>query len=185
MIPSASPPRANRAWLLDRPWRFVAFGFGSGLSSIAPGTVGTLWAWALALFGQSFFPEFTTSDVLIALLCGFAFGSWACGRSGAELGVCDHAGMVWDEMIAFWLILLVIMPASWEIQALAFVVFRFFDIVKPGPITWLDQYFKKWQGDAVFGKWSNTYRGFGVMVDDILAAFFTLIVISVFIKLGF
>jgi phosphatidylglycerophosphatase A len=119
------------------------------------------------------------------LIFGFGSGCWACGKSGAELQVFDHSGMVWDEIIAFWMILLFVLPASWKIQLLAFVLFRFFDIAKPGPIRWVDTYFKNWQGDGFFSKWQQLFRGFGVMIDDLLAAFFTLIFLSVFIKLGF
>ncbi len=175
----------NRRWIFERPWRIIAFGFGSGLSSFGPGTAGTLWAWAFALIFQYFFNSFSLMDMCLLLIFGFGLGCWACGKSGAELQVFDHSGMVWDEIIAFWMILLFVLPASWKIQLLAFVLFRFFDIAKPGPIRWVDTYFKTWQSDGFFGKWPNLFRGFGVMIDDLLAAFFTLIVLSVFIKLGF
>ena len=178
-------PLPYRDWMLARVWRFLAFGMGSGLSSIAPGTVGTLWAWALALLSYSFFADFTVSDVSILLIFGFFLGCWACGKCGAELGVFDHSGMVWDEIIAFWLVLLFVLPASWKIQIIAFVLFRFFDIVKPGPIRWVDAYFKTWQPQGFFGRWPNFFRGFGVMIDDILAAFFTLIALSVLSNIGF
>ena len=179
------PSLPNSRWMLGRPWRLLAFGFGSGLSGIGPGTVGTLWAWAFALLCPWIFSGFSVVEVFILLVVGFLCGVWACGKAGAELGVFDHSGMVWDEIIAFWLVLIFIFPASWKIQCLAFVLFRFFDIAKPGPIKWIDAYFKTWQGGGFFGKWPNTFRGFGVMIDDILAAFFTLIVLSVFFKLGF
>jgi phosphatidylglycerophosphatase A len=180
---SLNPPHLR--WIFERPWRFIAFGFGSGLSKLGPGTVGTLWAWAFALIFQYVFAGFTLTDMIILLLFGFGLGCWACGKSGADLQVFDHSGMVWDEIIAFWMILLFVLPASWKIQLLAFVLFRIFDIAKPGPIRWIDAYFKTWQGDGFFEKWPNLFRGFGVMIDDLVAAFFTLIVLSVFIKLGF
>ena len=177
------PP--NRRWKIERPWRTIAFGFGSGLSTIGPGTVGTLWAWAFALVCQHFFSGFTIIDILVLLIFGFGIGCWACGKSGEELQIFDHSGMVWDEIIAFWLILLFVLPASWKIQTMAFILFRLFDIAKPGPIRWVDGYFKTWQVTGFFGQWPQLFRGFGVMIDDLLAAFFTLIVLSVFIKLGF
>ena len=185
MDSSTSLTLPNRRWILERPWRFIAFGFGSGLSTFGPGTVGTLWAWAFALLCQYFLTGYSVVDLYILLTFGFGVGCWACGKSGAELQVFDHSGMVWDEIIAFWTILLFVLPASWKIQLLAFILFRFFDIAKPGPIRWIDAYFKTWQGDGFFGKWQQLFRGFGVMIDDLLAAFFTLIVLSVFIKLGF
>ena len=177
-------PLPNLRWMVQKPWRLLAFGFGSGLSSMGPGTVGTLWAWAFGLIFQSFFGGYSFSDLLLLLSFGFFFGCWACGKSGEELGITDHSGMVWDEIIAFWVVLLLILPSSWKIQLLGFIVFRFFDIAKPGPIRWIDRFFKTWDGQGVFGKWPMLFRGFGVMIDDLMAAFFTLIVVSVFIKLG-
>jgi len=177
-------PQPNRHWMMSKPWRLFAFGFGSGLSSIGPGTVGTLWAWAVGLIFQSFFAEYTKIDGTILLTLGFLLGCWACGKCGEELGKPDHSGMVWDEIIAFWLVLLLILPSSWKIQTLGFIAFRIFDIAKPGPIRWVDAYFKTWNGEGFFGKWPSLFRGFGVMIDDLIAAFFTLVVISVFIKLG-
>ena len=183
-IDSSTPSLPNRRWMMEKPWRLFAFGFGSGLSSIGPGTVGTLWAWALGLICQSFFSRYTLSNVLILLVLGFFLGCWACGKSGKELGITDHSGMVWDEIIAFWLVLVLILPSSWKIQTLAFIVFRFFDIAKPGPIRWIDRFFKTWDGSGFFGKWPTLFSGFGVMIDDMIADFFTLIVLSIFIKLG-
>jgi phosphatidylglycerophosphatase A len=174
----------NRRWMMHTPWRLFAFGFGSGLSTIAPGTVGTLWAWAIGLLLKTFFVEFTYFDAFWLLIFGFFLGCWACGKTGEELGKPDHSGMVWDEIIAFWLVLLFVLPSSWKIQALAFLTFRYFDIAKPGPIQWIDEYFKHWDGTGYFGKWPTMFRGFGVMIDDLLATFFTLIVISIFYKLG-
>ena len=101
---SLNPPHLR--WIFERPWRFIAFGFGSGLSKLGPGTVGTLWAWAFALIFQYLFAGFTLTDMSILLVFGFALGCWACGKSGEELQVFDHSGMVWDEIIAFWMILL-------------------------------------------------------------------------------
>jgi phosphatidylglycerophosphatase A len=172
-------------WLLERPWRLLAFGFGSGLSKLAPGTVGTLWAWAFALFVQPFFATQTPLEITLLWVGGFLLGIWACGNTGDNLGVPDHSGMVWDEILAFWLILLFVLPANWQIQLLAFGLFRFFDIAKPGPIRFVDRWFKDWQPKGYLGRYPSTVRGFGVMIDDILAAFLTLIVISIFIHLGF
>jgi phosphatidylglycerophosphatase A len=180
---SLNPPHLR--WIFERPWRFIAFGFGSGLSKLGPGTVGTLWAWAFALIFQYLFAGFTFTNMIILLVFGFGLGCWACGKSGEELQVFDHSGMVWDEIIAFWMIMLFVLPASWKIQLLAFILFRIFDIAKPGPIRWIDTYFKTWQGAGFFKNWPNLFRGFGVMIDDLVAAFLTLIVLSVFIKLGF
>jgi phosphatidylglycerophosphatase A len=95
---------------------------------------------------------------------GFVIGVWACHRTGLDLGAPDHGSMVWDEIIAFWIVLALVMPAGWETQLVAFVVFRFFDMVKPPPIAYFDKHIK---------------GGFGVMWDDIIAAFYTLLVFAI------
>ena len=186
-FPEYSPqisPTPTFAWLKERVWRLFAFGFGSGLSKVAPGTIGTLWAWIAALTYHLYYPNLSTTEGWILLLAGFIFGTWICGLTGAELGKPDHGGMVWDEMLAFWLILF-FLPTTWIVQLIAFVLFRFFDIVKPQPIAMIDQYFKTWQPSALLQPYKNWIRGFGVMIDDILAALATLIVISILIRTGF
>ena len=87
---------------------------------------------------------------------------WACGKTGRALGVADDGAMVWDEIVAFMLVL-VFTPALWQWQAGAFALFRLFDIVKPPPIRYFDRRLK---------------NGFGVMFDDVLAAFYTLLVLA-------
>ena len=168
----------NLNWLLARPWRFLAFGLGSGLAPQAPGTVGTLWAWAMALVCQRIGGQWTDLEIVLLLGCGLIIGIKACGQTGEDLGAPDHSGMVWDEMIAFWIILLFILPASWKVQLLAFILFRFFDIAKPGPIGWVDAWFKNWQPRGFLNEWVLNLRGLGVMLDDLFAALFTLIVLS-------
>ena len=114
-------------------------------------------------------------------------GCWICGKVGEELGVPDHGGIVWDEFIAFWLILLVCMPMSIWSQLGAFALFRFFDAVKPGPIKMIDQYFKHYNlVDRVdqptrLPLWF--IKGFGVMIDDLAAAFATLLVITILVRI--
>ncbi|CAM4211776.1 phosphatidylglycerophosphatase A [Kerstersia similis] len=146
-------------WVLRSPARFLAMGLGSGLLRPAPGTWGTLAAWLLWLLvplGAS------NAGIGIILALCFIYGCWICQRVGQELGVPDHGGMVWDEMVAFWLVLW-LSPAGWFAQLCAFALFRLFDIVKPAPIRQLDAHFK---------------NGFGVMLDDLLAAGYTLIVMA-------
>jgi phosphatidylglycerophosphatase A len=148
-------------------WRFVwshpahclAFGGGIGLLPVAAGTAGTLLAfplfWLLA-------PRLTALEYLALLAAMFAAGIWACGRTGRALGVADHGGMVWDEVVAFMLVLF-FAPATLYWQAFAFLLFRLFDILKPPPIAYYDRTFKS---------------GFGVMLDDLMAAFYTLLVLA-------
>ena len=96
-------------------------------------------------------------------------GWWACTVTARDLRVADPSSIVWDEVVAFWLVLWLIAPAGWLAQLVAFALFRFFDAAKPGPVGWADSYFKGagWRG------------GFGILVDDLVAAFCTLLVIAV------
>jgi phosphatidylglycerophosphatase A len=142
-------------WVCRDPGRLIAFGLGSGLIRPASGTWGTLLAWAILAIG-------------VFLAVAFLYGCWACHRVGRELQQPDHVGMVWDEMVAFWLVLW-LTPAGWLPQALAFVLFRTFDIVKPPPIKFFDAHIK---------------GGFGVMWDDIVAAGYALLVMALVARTG-
>ena len=123
-------PRPGVGFLLAHPAHFIALGFGTGLSPFAPGTVGTLLAFPLyAVLAYWFAPEWVGA----AIAAFFLIGIWACGRTGRDLGVADHGGMNWDEVVAF-LGVLVFTPPGLAWQAAAFVAFRFFDIAKPPPI---------------------------------------------------
>lgn len=150
---------------LSHPAHWVAMGFGSGLSRKAPGTVGTLWAWAAYLVLQTWFNPLQIGGVILgALLVGW----WACTVSAQRLALADPGCIVWDEVVAFWLILWLLMPAGFLTQLLAFALFRFFDAVKPGPVGWADRVFKG-------GGWRG---GWGILVDDLVAAFCTLLVFA-------
>jgi phosphatidylglycerophosphatase A len=147
-------------FMLRHPAHVIALGAGAGLIPVAPGTAGTLLAfplyWALT-------PLFSDWALLALTAFGFALGIWACGATGRSLGVADHGAMVWDEVVAFALVLL-FTPAGWQWQAGAFLLFRLFDILKPPPIRYFDRRLKS---------------GFGVMFDDLLAAFYTLVVLAI------
>lgn len=163
-------------WMFQTASRTLAFGFGSGLSPVAPGTAGTLWAWAAFLIGEYLL---TTEDFLWMIGGGILLGCWICGQVSEELGKKDFGGIVWDEMIAFWLILIFIMPTSIWLQIIAFALFRFFDAVKPGPIGMIDRHFKELENPGAPSNLRQIlWRGFGIMVDDLAAAFFTLLVIA-------
>jgi phosphatidylglycerophosphatase A len=152
-------------FMLAHPAHILALGFGSGLSRIMPGTVGTLFGWLCFHAFTTRWPEFFTPlSWGILIVGGFIIGVWACDITGRHMGVADHGAMVWDEIIAIWLVLVMISPADFRAQCLAFVLFRFFDMVKPPPIRNIERRFK---------------GGFGVMIDDILAAFFALLVIAI------
>ena len=151
--------QANWRFVLSHPAHFIACGFGSGLSPWAPGTAGTLAAWALYPLIK---PGFTDLQFgLFALLC-FAFGVLAAHRTGKALGVVDHKSIVWDEIVPFWVVLL-FTPPTFIWQAAAFFLFRIFDIVKPQPARWVDTHVK---------------NGFGVMFDDAIAAAYAILVIT-------
>jgi phosphatidylglycerophosphatase A len=146
-------------FMLAHPAHLVALGFGTGLSPIAPGTVGTLLALPLDALLRA-----TVNDVgyAIAVVVAFAIGVWAADRTGRDLGASDHGAIVWDEVVAF-LGVLYFVGAEPVYQAFAFLLFRLFDIVKPPPAGLID---REW------------HRGIGVMADDLVAAGYTLLAIA-------
>ena len=152
--------RPSWRFVLGRPAHFIAFGFGAGLVPVAPGTFGTLLAVPLYWLFQ---PQVGPLEFLLLILVLFALGVWACEMTGRAMGVHDHGGIVWDEVVAFLLVLF-FTPAVPAWQVAAFVLFRLFDILKPAPIRYYDQTFKS---------------GFGAMLDDIVAAFYALIVLAI------
>jgi phosphatidylglycerophosphatase A len=153
--------RPSVQFAASHPAHIIAFGFGSGLVPIAPGTAGTLVGWAIGAFlGAS-----ARSAMVVAALCAaFLVGVWACEVTGRHLGVPDHGAMVWDEIVAF-LLVIAIVPGALAWQLSAFVLFRVFDILKPPPIRWFERRY---------------HGGFGVMFDDLLAAGYTLFVLALF-----
>jgi len=167
---SQSPRRPTGRFMVAHPVRWVALGLGSGLSPKAPGTVGTLWAWASFLVLDPFLGP-RGWGLLIALSCGV--GVWACTRTARDLGVSDPGAIVWDEIVAFWLVLWLVMPAGWWMQAVAFALFRFFDAVKPGPVAWADGLFKARAGEPIGWR-----QGLGILFDDLVAAGCTLLVLA-------
>jgi len=152
--------RPDLKFLFAHPAHLIAFGFGSGLAPTAPGTVGTLLGLPLFWLIAAVAPDLPNQIVLV--IAAFLLGIWACARTGRTLGVADHGGMVWDEIVAFALVLL-FTPAGWLWMALAFALFRLFDILKPWPIRAADRHLK---------------NGFGVMFDDLLAAGFAIAVLK-------
>jgi len=145
----------NRRLLLSDlkdPVNFFALGFGSGLSKYAPGTMGTLVAVPLYLLLQ---PLSLIVYVAVAVVVTL-IGIWLCDRSANTLGVHDHPGIVWDE-IAGYLITMIAAPTGWQWVVLGFCLFRLFDIWKPWPIKVIDR---------------QVAGGFGIMLDDVVAALF-------------
>lgn len=171
MNASLQPPlapsvlRPGVRFLLSHPAHFIALGAGAGLSPIAPGTVGTLWAWAAFAVMQMYLSAAIIGGVIAASLL---VGWWACTRAAQGLRVSDPGAIVWDEVAAFWIVLWLVTPSGFLVQLAAFALFRFFDAVKPGPVAWADGLFHGlgWKG------------GLGIMLDDLVAAACTLLVMA-------
>jgi phosphatidylglycerophosphatase A len=151
--------RITPRFVLAHPAHFVSLGFGTGVLPAA-GTFGTLVGFPLYWLLAAQLTEPYVFGVIVAL---FVLGVWACDVTGRHLGVSDHNGMCWDEVVAFMLVLM-LTPDGWAWQAFAFFAFRFFDVVKPPPIRHFDRSMK---------------GGLGVMFDDILAAAYTLLLMAV------
>ncbi len=141
--------------LLKNPVHFLSLGFGSGLSPIAPGTFGTLAAIPLYLLIQPLSLLYYLSITLVTLVVGF----YLCEQTAKALGVHDHGGIVWDEIVGFFITMIAV-PFDWKWIVAGFILFRFFDIVKPWPIKWID---------------AKVSGGVGIMLDDVLAGIFSLI----------
>lgn len=149
-------------FLLSHPAHFIALGFGSGLAPVAPGTFGTLAGLALYWLLAQVAPPLVIAFLAIP---AFFLGVWACERTGRDLGVQDHGAMVWDEIVAF-LPLAALASSSLMLQAVAFVLFRLFDIWKPYPIRLVEK---------------NVKGGMGVMVDDLMAGAYAYIAFVLFV----
>jgi phosphatidylglycerophosphatase A len=151
--------RPTVAFLFRHPAHFIALGAGSGLAPVAPGTFGTLAAIPLALLLRAYFGD---AEFVATIVFLFVAGAWASQVTGRDLGQSDHGAIVIDEIAAFLLVLFFV-GADWVRIAVAFLVFRLFDIWKPPPIRQLD---------------AAVRNGVGVMLDDLLAAAFTLVVFA-------
>ncbi|PIW62452.1 phosphatidylglycerophosphatase A [Shewanella sp. CG12_big_fil_rev_8_21_14_0_65_47_15] len=140
---------------LKNPVHFLALGFGSGLAAKAPGTFGTLAAIPLYLLMAQLPLTWYLGLTLLSVLAGV----YICDKAAKDMGVHDHGAIVWDE-VAGLLITMIAAPAGWIWLAVGFGLFRFFDIIKPWPIRWLD---------------AKVEGGFGIMIDDVLAGVFAFI----------
>jgi phosphatidylglycerophosphatase A len=162
------PVQAAARTVFADPVHFLAFGFGSGLSPWAPGTAGTL-------VGIPFFYVLLQAGLLAyvaaTLLLGLA-GVYLCGESAKRLGVHDHRGIVWDEIVGYLITMLPVMVAPpngitvWMWVIAGFFIFRFFDVVKPPPASWADE---------------KVHGGVGIMLDDVIAAVYSAGVVALFL----
>ncbi len=155
-------------FMLSHPAHLLALGFGSGLAPRAPGTAGSLLAWASYVMLE---PRLGTTGWASLLALGLPLGVWACTVCARHLGTADPGAIVWDEIIAMWAVLWLIGAAGWLAQLLAFALFRYFDAAKPGPVGWADRRFKLAPGASI--GWA---QGFGIVFDDLVAAACTLAV---------
>ncbi|MEW6983302.1 phosphatidylglycerophosphatase A [Colwelliaceae bacterium 6471] len=146
--------KASELFRLSDPVHLLALGFGSGLAPKAPGTFGTLAAVPIYLLMTPFAINYYAAVVAIMSI----FGIYICGKAATDAGVHDHPAIVWDEFVGFFITMFMI-PLSWQSVVVGFILFRFFDIVKPWPISFID---KKCAGGA------------GIMLDDIVAGFMAL-----------
>jgi len=163
--------RPGLRFLFAHPAHFIALGAGSGLAPVAPGTAATFLAWLVYAAWAPGLGHGTRAAVLVAALL---VGGWACTVTARHLAQSDPSAIVCDEVVAFWLILWLVTPASFTAQAVAFLLFRFFDAAKPGPVAWADQLFKGRRGEPIGWR-----QGFGILFDDLVAALCTLLVIAV------
>lgn len=146
------------------PVHFFAFGLGSGAAPWAPGTVGTAAAVIPYLLWIQFLSPLWFG---LLLLVTFVIGVWLCERTSEDLGVHDHSGIVWDEFVGYWLTMF-LAPQGWEWALVGFILFRFFDVLKPWPVKWADR---------------RVAGGFGIMVDDVLAGVYAWIGMQILIRL--
>jgi len=146
---------------LTNPIHFLALGLGSGLINPAPGTWGSLVG---AILGTVFLTCFSQISFAILTALSFVLGCYLCQQTADDMGVHDHGSIVWDEFVGVWICLLFISEISWFWCVIAFVIFRFFDILKPYPIKLFDE---------------KLESGFGIMIDDVLAAVYGVIVIVI------
>lgn len=167
------PVRASARFMLSHPAHWVALGFGSGLSPFAPGTSGTLWAWLVFVVLQPFMSD-VAWGVLIAV--SLPLGWWASTVTAQHLRVMDPGCVVWDEIVAFWLVLWLVSPTGLLGQTIAFALFRYFDAAKPGPVGWADQLFHNVSPATDPGAWRKA--GFGIMLDDLVAGACALLVVA-------
>lgn len=147
--------------MLRNPLHLLSLGFGSGLSPHAPGTMGTLVAVPLYLM----LSRLELIAYLIAIASGFILGIYVCHYTSKALEVHDHSGIVWDEIIGYWIAMIAVPAPTWQWILTGFVLFRFFDIVKPWPVNLADKHLP---------------GGFGIMIDDVLAGLYAFACIQTF-----
>lgn len=149
---------ARRRLRLNNPWHWLATGFGSGLSPVMPGTMGSLAAvpfWLLLI-------QLPWQLYLLLVVFSIVVGVYICHRTAKDMQAHDHGSIVWDEFVGMWITLMAIPTYNWQCVAAGFIVFRILDIWKPWPIRWFDR---------------NVQGGMGIMLDDIVAGVLSAVII--------
>ena len=146
---------------LTNPVHLLALGFGSGLIHPAPGTWGSL---AGTFIGMVLLMLLGMKSFLILTVLCFVLGCYLCQKTANDMGVHDHGSIVWDEFVGMFIVLAAVPNLSWQWVLTVFVLFRFFDILKPFPIRYFDE---------------KLESGFGIMLDDLLAAVYALFVVFI------
>jgi phosphatidylglycerophosphatase A len=162
MMPAGVPPRGA---LLRHPAGWIASGFGTGFSPVAPGTAGSL----AALLPWLALRELPMTYYAAAVVLAFALGVWACGWVVRTQRIADPGYAVWDEFVGQWIALAPLLwhPAGWAGVVAGFVLFRIFDIGKPWPVSWADR---------------SVEGGLGVMLDDVIAGFYAAFVLTLLLR---
>ena len=145
----------------QNPIHFIACGFGMGAMPLMPGTFGTLVAFPIYLLCY----RLPLSLYIGIIIFCVSVGCWICAKTHSDFGATDHSAVVWDEISAF-LIVMIEVPFTWRSLLIGFLLFRLLDIVKPFPISWVDR---------------SVYPPVGVMLDDIVAAFFAWIILKLIV----
>jgi phosphatidylglycerophosphatase A len=161
---TTSAPEVTFKALLKRPSSFIAYGFGSGLAPKAPGTVGTLAALPIYWLMQ----DWPLTIYLASVFLAFMAGIWLCQRTVDWIKEDDPSGVVWDEIVGY-LVAMTFAPAGWEWMLTGFVLFRFFDIVKPWPVSWAD---------------NRLHGGLGIMLDDVVAGTYVIAILQILYIFG-
>lgn len=167
---NAAAARPSWRFMLRHPAHAIALGLGAGLAPRAPGTAGTLAAWLAFAVLDRWFDDRAWAIVIGA---GFVVGCWACTVTARALRTADPGAVVWDEVLAFWIVLWWVSPAGLGVQLVAFALFRLFDAVKRGPVGWVDRLFEPRAGEPIGWR-----QGFGIMADDLVAAWMTVLVLA-------
>jgi len=164
--------RPSMRFVFSHPAHAIGVFFGVGSFPVAPGTVGTLAAWIVWGVLANWLTHAQQGWLATASV---PIGWWACSITARDLRTADPRAAVIDEVVAFWLILWLLTPSGFWTQFLAFVLFRYFDAAKPGPVGWADRVF---HGKGIW------LGGFGILFDDLVAALCTLLVIALWRALG-